>query len=300
MAKQNIAFLYGRVAKPPIISKNLETEELKCVMLYIDTIRALREVGDNLQYTRHEFPLVITKEKACMDKMVNMQVNDMIFIKGVVTSKPVPKPSYCPNCKDENGNATRNVANGNIVYITPVFVDKIRSFETKDDAVEDLINNREISNQIFVCGTLLKDPKVFTTEKKLRITQYPIALNRKFFIRTDDPSVRTDYPVVKSYGEQAISDKTYLKFQSEVIIDGFLQARNVTRKTKCSCCEKIYEWKDHAMEIVPYAVEYVSGYKSNEDIEAEFHQTVDEYKKALFDSLAKDELEEEFKTDDLR
>lgn len=300
MAKQNLIFLYGRVTKAPIISKDGETGEYNYGMLYVDVVRGLRSVGDDLKFVKHDRPLVMSREREIIDAMIGWKENDIVFIKGVVTSTKVPKSSYCPNCTDEDGNAVKNSTFGNLLYITPVFAEKAKSFDNKAEAVEDIVNHREISNQVYVYGTLLRDPKIITTAKKIQITQYPIAINRKFTIRTDDPSIKTDWPIVKSYGEQARDDKTFLKTGAEIIIDGFLQARTVTRKAVCKHCNSIYPWSDHAMEIVPYAVEYVNGFYTKEEVEAETQHTVEEYKQMLFNTGMKDELSEELQSDDLK
>ena len=297
MGRQNIVFLYGRVSKPPVIQMNKETGEYIYGMVYLDTVRGLRSANDDAAYVKHDHPLIMSREKEILDRIRDWKENDIVTVKGVITSKMIPKASVCPFCT-ENGQMVKNEVMGNLIYITPIFVQKVKSYDDKVSAVEDLIAHREISNQLYVLGTLVRDPKLFTTKKGLQITQYPVAINRKFTIRTDDPSIRTDWPVVKSYGEQARNDKVYLQYQAEVIIDGFLQARTLKRKVKCKCCERIYEYKDHSMELVPYDVEYVTGHKSKEQVEAEAQKTVEELKQMLYNDGLKDELPEDLQTVD--
>lgn len=294
MAKQNLAFLYGRVAKAPAISKNRETGEYNYGMVYIDTVRGFRAVDDGLNYVKHEYPLLMSKEKEHIENFMGWVENDIVLIKGVVTSKKIKKSSFCdnPDCHDENGNPTKNTAYGNLIYITPLYLEKLRHCDSKEVAEEELLKHREVSNCAYVYGQLLKDPKLFTTKRGVKITQYPIAINRKYTIRTDDPSIRTDWPIVKSYGEQALDDKTYLHYQSEILVDGYLQARTVRRKTKCEKCGKIYEWKDHTMEIVPYATEYIKNFRTKEEVEEEQQKTVEEYKQTLFEQDVKDDMPE--------
>ena len=300
MSRQNIAFMLARVRKAPSISKNLETGEYNHAMCYVDVVRSLRPIDDGVKFVKHDYPLIISREKEIIDEMETWEENSIIYLKGTLSTRRIVKASYCPKCEDEDGNATKNEYEGNLVYITPIYTKKIRDYDNKQEAIDHLINNREISNQIYILGTLLKDPKLITTKQGVQITQYPIAINRKFTIRTDDPSIRTDYPIVKSYGEQAREDKTYLKYQADVIIDGFIQARTLTRKCKCKKCGEIYEWKDHAMELVPYDVEYVSGYKTKEEAEEEYQHSIEEYKQMLFNSGFKDELDEELSSDDVK
>lgn len=301
MGRQNIAFLYARVSRAPVISRNAETGEYNYGMVYLDTVRSLRSVGDDIKYVRHDHPLVMSREKEILDQMEDWKENDIVFIKGVITSKTVMKSSFCPHCTDGEGNATRNTSKGNLVYITPIYVRKEASYgDDKKAAIEDIVNNREISNQIYVMGTLIRDPKIITTKRGIQITQYPIAINRKFTIRTDDPNIKTDWPIVKSYDEKAREDKIFLRYQAEVIIDGFLQARNITRRTKCEHCNEEYEWTDHCMELVPYDVEYVSGHRSEEEVEAEAQKSVEELKQMLFRPESQDDLDDDLKSDDIK
>ena len=79
-----------------------------------------------------------------------------------------------------------------------------------EEALQYLSTVREISNQDYILGTLCRDPKKISPKEGLIVTQYQIALNRKYFIRSDPPSIKTDYPWVKSYGENAISDRKKL------------------------------------------------------------------------------------------
>ena len=298
MGRQNLAYLYARVSKAPKISRSPDTKEYNYGMAYVDVVRGFRKVEDDVNYTKHDSPLIISREKEILEKMALWKENSIVFIKGVITTNSIEKTSYCPNCTNDKGESTENKVTGNIVFITPIYVRHVADYDSKEEAVEDLVKNKEISNQIYVLGTLLKDPKLVTTKKGIKFTQYPIAINRKYTIRTDDPSIRTDWPIVKSYGEQALDDRTYLRFQSDVLIDGFLQARTITRRRKCDHCGEIYDWKDHCMELIPYDVEYVSGYKTKEEAEAEYAQTVEEYKQMLYSSGYRDELDEDLKSDD--
>lgn len=293
MGKVNIAYIYGRVSKKPIVQIDKDTGEYVYGMVYLDTVRSLRPIEDDVRYVKHDHPLIISREKEILDNMRNWDENDMIFVKGVISTKMIPKSSFCPECQDEAGNPTKNIIKGNLIYITPIYAEKVKSFEDKMEAIDDLIQNREISNQIYVLGTLIHDPQFFTTKRGLRICQYQLALDRKFKIRTDDLSIKADWPVVKTYGDMACDDKLHLTEGSVIIADGFLQARTVTRHIKCAHCGKIYDFKDHSMEIVPYAVEYVEKCKETAEIEAEGNgRSVEQQKQILYNSGIRDEAPE--------
>lgn len=299
MARQNVNFLYGRVSKEPIIKLN-DNGELILGMVYIQVVRGVRDVKDNQYYIKYDKPLVMSREKEILEKMKDWKVNDIVQIKSMVVTKTIKKTTKCPFCTDEEGNATVNRIEGSLVYLNPIHVTKIRSYgEDKKAAVDDILENREISNQLYIYGTLINDPRLFITKSKLRVTQYQIASNRLFRVRTDDPNIRTDFPWVKTYGEQAVEDKLRLHQSSDVVIDGFLQARNIKRKTVCSCCNKEFRWKDSCMEIIPFSVEYIKGtYKSDDDLKAEGKQNIDEIKQKLFSGKSIDEMEDGYDSED--
>lgn len=299
MPRQNNAILYAVVEQKPVISINKETDEYVSAMVYVHVVRGVREVKDGKKYMKHDYPLVISSDKKIIEKISKWKENDLVYVKGTVSSKGLMKKSYCPNCTDEEGHATINMGKGLLVYVTPIFVNVMKSFDTKDEAISELIHSREISNQVIVLGSLWNKPTYFKTERGTIITQYQLITERKFRIRTDDPEIRADWPWVKSYGEQAIEDRMRLQQGSLIIVDGFIQARNVRRKTKCKCCQEIYEWNDRTMEIVSFDVEYLRNYKTDQILEEEEGVRAEDIRQALFNSLIKDELDEDTTSDDL-
>ena len=126
------------------------------------------------------------------------------------------------------------------------------------------------------------------------VTQYQIAMNRKYRIRTDPPEIKTDYPWIKAYGDTAEDNWRRLHVGSEIYFDGYLQARNVQRHTKCQGCGNLIEWKDRAIEIVPYenAIEYIGEYYSDEEIEQRENERLRQAREAIF-GKQQDEVTEE-------
>ena len=299
MARQNSVYQYLRVAKPPHVGRNLETGEVTYCMCYGDIIRSVRDAHDNVKYVKHSYPLIMSKNPEIAEKMSKWEENDIVYLKGVISSAMIPKKSYCPNCKDADGMPTANITKGLLVFVNPIYVNTVKHCADKKEGCKELLDNKEVSNQVLIMGTVCSDPKEFVTKKGLAVTQYQLAINRKFHIKSDDPSVRTDWPWVKSYGEQAVEDRMRLMKGSDVLIDGFLQARTIHRKKKCEHCGQIYEWEDRAMELVPYDVEYVKGtYKTDEMLEAENNQKVEDIRQQIYDNLMHDHLEEEEDTED--
>ena len=76
MAKINKVFLYGRVHKEPVISRDRDTGEYQFGFCYIDTIRSLRDAGDKVRFVKHSKPMVLSREKDMLDLMSTLKEND--------------------------------------------------------------------------------------------------------------------------------------------------------------------------------------------------------------------------------
>ena len=259
MSRHNLAFLTGAVIKAPIIHKNDEGDILYG-MCNLNVVRGYRDVGDNKNFMKSDNPIIMSREPAILQEMEKWNENDIVYIKGVIASKSIKKTSICQHC------GAKNTVDGTLVYINPIFAKQIKQFESSNEAISFLSSLREISNEVYVLGTLCRPPKKITPKEGLVVTQYQIALNRKYFIRTDPPEIKADYPWVKSYGENALEDRKRLKTGAKVFIDGCLQARAVQRHIVCEECGQKYDWKDRALEIVPYETEYICGYNTDEDL----------------------------------
>ena len=221
----------------------------------------------------------MSRDPNVIKEMAAWQQFDIVEIKGTIAAKAVGKSSFCQHC------GAKNVAEGVIVYVNPIFAKKRGHFQTQDECLQYLTENREVSNMVFVFGTLCRDPKKISPKEGLTITQYQIALNRKFRIKEDAPEIRADYPWVKSYGENAIADRKHLHVGSQVFIDGCLQARKVNRHTVCAVCGQRYDWADRAMELVPHDTEYIGNYYTEEEAEARQAQIASEKSVGLLRSL---------------
>lgn len=309
MARQSSVNLYGFVEEKPRIIVDKNTHEPVSAIAYLHVVRGVRETNDGKKYMKHDHPLIVAMEPHVVKKMAEWQINDTIYIKGIVATKDMDKKSYCPNCTDAEGKQTENIGKGQITYVNPIYVKKMLHFETKEEALTDIIKAREISNQVVILGNLVNDPGYFKTKRGLIVTQYQIYANRKYRIKEDDPDTRTDKPWIKSYGDQALQDKMRLygpkeqedgkKHSSEVIIDGCLQARKVHRQISCKCCGQNYIWEDQTMEIVPFAVEYVKYFKDDNILEAEEGRKAEEILNELYNRKHKDVITEDMNTDDL-
>lgn len=257
MAKHNCVHLYGRVIKDPQILKNDNNEFIKGVCP-ITVIRGQRETGNKLNHVRFDAPVIMSGDPERVKEMSSWKTGDMVEIKGSITTKEIRKRSFCKHCGGEN------IVEGNIVYINPIYLDKRETNLSEKDGVELLKRRCEISNEVSLVGKLCREPD-FYKQDDLVTTQYQIAVNRKFYLKDDIAENRTDYPWIKSFGKIAESDRKALRKGSVVLIDGMIQTRETKRTTKCIHCEKNYTWGDSALEVIPYSVEYLQEFTTEEE-----------------------------------
>lgn len=260
MARHNSVSLYGQVIKEPRIITD-ENGKFVRGMCPVNVIRGIRDFGNHINNLKYDCPIIMTGDPEKIAEMATWKLYDMVEIKGTVTTKEVNKSTTCPHCGHKNSTQ------GNVVFINPIYLSARETGLTQEQGLELLRKRVEISNNATIVGTLCRDVETYTSEKGLVISQYQLAVNRKFRLRDDAAENRTDYPWVKSYGDIGEEDAKFLHTGSVVLVDGMIQTREVKRKSVCSECGEEYPWKDNALEIVPYSVEYLQNYILPEEYE---------------------------------
>ena len=278
MARQNLAFLLGAVMKEPVIQVDDATGEPVYGICFVRVVRGFRETGDHKKM-KSDHPVIMSREPAILREMSTWRANDIVHIKGVIAAKAIEKGSYCRHC------GQKNRFEGTLVYINPVYARMECHLDTEDECFQFLTKNREVSNQVYLFGTVMAQPKKLKPKEGLTVTQYPVAINRKYRIRTDPPEIKTDVPWVKSYGENATHDAERLHTGSQIFIDGCLQARNVSRRNSCTSCGEKYDWRDRAMEVVPYEVEYIANFYSDDEVLARKTESLAERSRAILEEI---------------
>lgn len=276
MARHNYVFLYGRVTKNPKIITDDDGNFLRGQCL-LTTIRGDRSAEDDtLENFKYDCPIILTKNPELINEMSTWHENDMVQIKGTISTKDVKRISICKHC------GKQNIKMGVLLYITPIYCSAVERNVVGEEWKEVLKEKCEISNQCIVAGNVCNDPSFYRYPNGLAQTQYQIALNRKFRVKEDPPEIKTDFPWVKSSGENAESDVKFLMKGSSVLIDGMIQTREFMQKTLCEECGEAYEWKDQTLEIVPYCIEYLLNCRTVEEIEAMETQEKDEIFNQIF------------------
>lgn len=275
MATHNSVTLYGIVGKPPVIMRNSSGEYIRA-MIPMATVRGYRSTGNYLDDIKYDRPTVMSGDPNIIKYMAELNQGDMVFVKGAITTKNVQKTTTCPHC------GAKNTIPGTLTFVSPIFVEKREQDKPLEEAVKLVQKKWEISNEVTLVGTVCREPSLYVTSSGLELVTYQLAVNRKFRIKDDAEESRTDFPWVKSYGANADEDAKRIRKLSKVLINGRIQTRKRTRKQVCADCGQEYTWTDIVLEIVPYATEYLSGFRTNEEIAADEAEKLAKIKEEVF------------------
>lgn len=263
MAKHNFALLNGQVTKKPKLIENPATGKIERALANILVIRGIRDFGNNIDHIKYDSPIIMSDNPEIIRKMAQWEEGDMVEIKGSVTSKDIIKSCSCKQC------GFKNKKRGSLIYINPIFVGTHEKRLSKIEGLEALKSRCEISNQVTLIGPVCREPQLYVTSTGLPITTYQMAVRRKFRIANDAIENKTDFPWIKSYGAIAKNDATAIIKGSYIFVDGMLQTRELERTQVCEQCGAEYKWNDFAMEIVPFATEYLRDFKTKDEIQKE-------------------------------
>lgn len=263
MARLNNTTLTGIVISEPKISRDPETGDYNHAMVPIRVIRSARNAQDGKTYAVFSDPIIYTREEDQIREIDTWCLNDIVQVEGMFATALMNKSSFCEHCGEKNRTT------GSFAYVQPIFMRVLHSYESYDDALKELRLWREHSNRFQGIGHLGKEPKRLVLQSKrgknIVVCQYPMVLNRLYYVPSDPAEKTNDYPWVKSYGKHCDEDYFRLQKGSGLLLDGFLQVRYVRRHAVCQHCGEAYDWKDSTMEIVPYEVEYLSNCRSQEE-----------------------------------
>lgn len=254
--------MIGAIITGKKVVKDQDTGVLTRIELNVTTARGERDPHHPDGAIAYDNPYILSDRPEIMEEVATWNDYDIVLIKGVFATKQHPKRSFCEFCSQPN------VANGTISYVYPIYAKKLKSCLSKEEALGYVAAMREVSNQYYCFATLLRDPRIKVITQGLKVMQAPIELKRKFYVTSDPPEIKRDTPFIKIYGDAAEYNAMRLRQSSIVYIDGFLQTRNVNRKSQCCACENTYSWFERIQEIVPYknGIEYINGTLTDEEV----------------------------------
>lgn len=279
MAKENFIITNGWILDDPNIYISEKDPEKQRVMFNFMTIRCNREDGNYIDKIFVDIPLVMSGNPKLVEQARNFKKGDIVEVKGTVATKQIQKRSFCKKCQ------TPHIEKGMIAYVNPIYMEQKENIQDKEAAIAALKKRKEISNNLFIIGSVVSpEIKTYQPPKGPLIASYQIAINRKYRLKDEPPEIKSDFPWIKAYGENAIRDKKCLSQGSLIMIDGYIQVRDIIRTAKCENpeCNEVYEWTDSTAEIVAYATEYLQNYKTPEQLEQEEEENIAAAKKSIF------------------
>lgn len=283
MAIHNQVILYGMATEEAkIITK--ETGEYIQGSINITVAPGERQIDDVKKgqkglYKVEFFKIPIISGNAhIVERMSHIKPGDIIFIKGNLITKNVTKKKVCSQC------GTPYKKEGVLTFVNPIHLSIERTNLSVEEAEMALKEYCEVSNIATLIGTICKDPEIKSTNKRSMIVSFPLAIDRKFFIETDNPETRTDYPFVQVYGKEKGND--VLKrchAGTTIFVDGTIKTRRY-KKMQFPCenpeCNCMIDWNDWTIDVIPFALEYLQDWKTDEDIAKE----AEELHKQIFSS----------------
>lgn len=276
MARHNLVTINARVLANPTIIINNETGEYKQGFCWVATIRNDRDNGLDDDTFKFDRPLILTGNPEIIKNMETWKQNDIVEIKGAVTTKDVIKKPRCPICSEKNSQE------GVLDFVSPIFTSVRKTNLSEEESIDELDRLREISNNVILMGYLTGPVKYYHPEgDKYRTSSYQIAVNRKYFLKDDYADVRTDYPYIRTFGQQAKLDHICLDQSSLILVDGYIQTKEYTKRIQCKHCNEFFDWNDNSIEIIGNSIEYLQNFLTPEEVEAQKEQQANDIKASL-------------------
>lgn len=264
MATHNSVRLVGYLLEDPVIANEGSPGAEKVFL----KLRTMRRDADDVDPGRYEDIFVFYDGTELITRMKALVRFDLIDVKGVFNIVGTDKPSRCPDC-----GAVNYRINGTYSFVYPQWMQKIdnvlNSFEHNAKLPDSILfqHYREVSNYLTLVGTVVSEPELLNKDTH-PVCRYRLGVDRKYYITTQ-PDVHADYPWVYSRGQQALDDAKHLCMNALVLVDGYIHTRNVKVPATCESCGAHYSYPDVVTDFIPYAIEYLRGHKTDEDLARE-------------------------------
>jgi len=194
----------------------------------------------------------------------DLEKNDIVFVKGILSSHHVKEKSICPNCNEPKKGTT--------FHVEPIDIYKIRHADSDEEAKKIIEDHEDAGNHIIVDGTVCYIKELWLPDEEREGTarlEFQIASNRKQRIEEDDDDKRSDYIWVKAFGSDAIDYADLLYIGSEISINGSIQSRTFEETVECPNCGSMYHQIQRTIEIIPYYIVPIKNCNVEEEYEEE-------------------------------
>lgn len=267
MAIHNQIILYGFVSDPARIIKQDDGTYIQggISVLTAPGKRTLSVSGRASRFVKLEYATipVYTGNPDLIETMDELKKGDIVLIKGNLITRNITKTKKCDVC------GTPYIKKGMLTFVNPIDLNIEKRGLSEAEGEMELKKHCEISNVATIIGTICSPPTVTSETKYDKIVKFPLAIDRKFFIKEDNPETRVDYPVVQLHGENGEDALKRCHPGTKVFIDGTIQFRKYKEQLH-DCqnpeCKNQIKWNDWTLDIVPYDLEYLSDWYTDEDL----------------------------------
>lgn len=266
MATMNRVRCVGFLREDPVIEKPNVPGEEKAII----TLRTVRRSLEGYKGSMTEDVLVYYDQEELMPRIKKLKKLDLIDITGVFNILSVSKRGVCPEC-----HTVTVKPGGTLTFVYPIHLVKVNSLWKNqmmgEITPEEILKRhyKEVSNEINLIGTVDNDPEIVTAMKNVLCCRYRLRVDRQYLIKTQQTQ-KIDFPWVYSYATQADRDITYLHKGSVILVRGFIRNRSVKSNIRCcnESCGEMIAYTDVATEFIPYSVEYLRDFETDESLAA--------------------------------
>lgn len=275
MARHNKVELFGIVSADPIIAIDDETNSPCKASLFLTVVNSDRDNGIGGAEIIYSDPFIFSQDPDIVEQIAAWKEGDIVQLTGVLTTLDAKRGARCPKC------GKKITHNGEVTFVTPIFVELRYRGLSQAEAEKVLLDHREISNRVTLIGYLCDDVKFSNKAKAYGdiignsaykgIAAYQIAVNRSFYLDSDDPKTRTDYPHIIVVGERAEWDALSIYKGSLVCVEGMIATRRFRKTYHCTdpnCDQGDFDWEERVTEVVSYGTEYLNNFSVISDVES--------------------------------
>ncbi|RHP31349.1 hypothetical protein DWZ61_08120 [Clostridium sp. AF34-10BH] len=244
-------------------------------------------ISTNVFYSK---PFLYSEDPDIVAEMSNWKKNDLVSAKGVITTLNANKGTICAHCHEKSSRP------GEVSLITPIYIETRYTGLEEKEATRILNEKREISNQVYLLGSLCDDVNgrkestiykdIISQSSYKGIAAYQIAVDRKYYLKQDVPTNRTDYPHIISVGAKAEQDLKCIHKGSMVLVDGMVVTREFRRTVTCPHCGKQFDWPEKVLEVLTFGTEYLADFMTPEEYDKLQAEKLQAIKNDIFTSSA--------------
>lgn len=258
MAKENYISLRGQLRSETKYQYDEKGNPILAIFPLLVIRRNIIDRAGNLSL-KWDRPIISTTDKAIIKEIQKMKVHDIVEVKGTFLTSHSRRTKICPYCGEINTIDTA------IQIINPIYVGVIDDrLKSDTDGQNYLIQCAEVANIAKIIGrvcTKTEDIYYGETEQGELYERYQLAVNRKLYVRdSEGDDDHADFPVVYSYGDIAKEDKTILKQNTLVYLDGYVHTMIYDQDFECEHCGETFSYKSQKMNLTPYSMEYLRDF----------------------------------------